>query len=226
MLKRRGWSGERTSAQVRRMLDLVQLPHLADRFPSQLSGGQQQRVALARALAPEPKALLLDEPLSALDFQLRLEMQAELRRLQRHTGVTFMMVTHDREEALALSDRITVMNAARLVQTGGPAEIYRRPNTEFVARFVSNANIMPEPGGASTSRLAVRPACIRLVSPSHGRLLGIVASTEFVGEETVVRIRCSDELLVTARVRGHGAASVDQSVGLDWNDSDAVSVEG
>jgi spermidine/putrescine transport system ATP-binding protein len=128
---------------VREMLDVVHLGDLADRKPHQLSGGQRQRVALARALVNGPRALLLDEPLSALDLELRRKMQLELKRIQREVGVTFVFVTHDQEEALSMSDRIAVLRSGRLEQVGTPQEIYDRPQGAFVARFIGAANMIP-----------------------------------------------------------------------------------
>ncbi|MBZ8118846.1 ABC transporter ATP-binding protein [Roseovarius sp. LXJ103] len=127
---------------INEMLALVQMEHLAGRRTDQLSGGQQQRVALARALAPHPKVLLLDEPLSALDLKLRKEMQIELKRLQSETGITFVFVTHDQEEALTMSDRIAVMAAGEILQVGPPREIYTQPARRFVADFIGDINIL------------------------------------------------------------------------------------
>jgi spermidine/putrescine transport system ATP-binding protein len=124
------------------MLELVQLSQFANRKPSQLSGGQQQRVALARALAPQPKVLLLDEPLSALDMKLRKAMQIELKHIQRETGITFIFVTHDQEEALTMSDRIAVMSAGELQQLGAPRDIYQQPRNMFVADFIGDTNLL------------------------------------------------------------------------------------
>jgi spermidine/putrescine transport system ATP-binding protein len=124
------------------MLDLVQLSQFASRKPAQLSGGQQQRVALARALDPSPKVLLLDEPLSALDLKLRKAMQIELKHIQRETGITFIFVTHDQEEALTMSDRIAVMSAGQLQQLGDPRDIYERPRNRFVADFIGDTNLL------------------------------------------------------------------------------------
>jgi len=130
-------------ARVTEMLRLVRLEELRDRRTSQISGGQQQRVALARALAPSPKVLLLDEPLSALDYKLRKEMQIELKRMQHETGITFIFVTHDQEEALTMSDRIAVMDKGRVLQIGTPREIYGRPADRFVAGFIGETNFVP-----------------------------------------------------------------------------------
>ena len=127
---------------VNRVLTLVKMKHLGDRHPNQLSGGQQQRVALARALAPSPKVLLLDEPLSALDLKLRQAMREELKQLQRETGITFAFVTHDQEEALAMSDRIAVMSDGEVQQIGRPTDIYEHPVNRFVADFIGDTNFI------------------------------------------------------------------------------------
>jgi spermidine/putrescine transport system ATP-binding protein len=124
------------------MLKLVKMEAMRDRSTSAISGGQQQRVALARALAPKPKLLLLDEPLSALDLKLRKEMQIELKRLQHDTGITFVFVTHDQEEALTMSDRIAVMSAGKVLQVGSPRDIYDRPARRFVADFIGETNFL------------------------------------------------------------------------------------
>ena len=131
------------SQRVEHMLGVVRLRDLASRRPHQLSGGQRQRVALARALINAPVALLLDEPLSALDLELRRAMQLELKRIQREVGITFVFVTHDQEEALTMSDRIAVMRGGRIEQVGAPEDVYERPATAFVARFIGIANLLP-----------------------------------------------------------------------------------
>ncbi|MCC5646509.1 ABC transporter ATP-binding protein [Nostoc sp. CHAB 5824] len=130
-----------TEARVQEALKLVKMESLRSRFPNQLSGGQQQRVALARALVNRPTVVLLDEPLGALDLKLRKEMQVELSNLHKDLGVTFVMVTHDQEEALSLSDRIAVMNQGKIEQVGTPSEIYERPRTSFVADFIGDTNL-------------------------------------------------------------------------------------
>ncbi len=130
-------------SRVQEMLELVRLPDMADRKPAQLSGGQQQRIALARALVNRPKALLLDEPLGALDLKLRQSMQLELKRIQRELGITFVFVTHDQEEALTMSDRIAVMCQGRVEQIGRPTDIYNSPSSVFVAGFIGTANLLP-----------------------------------------------------------------------------------
>ncbi|MGO1119105.1 ABC transporter ATP-binding protein [Rhodovibrionaceae bacterium A322] len=141
-LEMMGRSKAEVAQGVDDMLQLVQMTALKDRKTSQLSGGQQQRVALARALAPHPKVLLLDEPLSALDLKLRKEMQIELKRLQHETGITFIFVTHDQEEALTMSDRVAVMSAGKVRQVGPPREIYEHPADRFVADFIGETNFL------------------------------------------------------------------------------------
>lgn len=128
--------------RVKAILDLVRLPSMENRYPRQLSGGQQQRVALARALVKQPKVLLLDEPLGALDLKLRKQMQLELKHMQRQLGITFIYVTHDQEEALTMSDRIAVMNFGKVLQVGAPGEIYDRPSSRFVADFIGETNFL------------------------------------------------------------------------------------
>lgn len=141
-LEMRGASRSEAGKRAAEMLDLVQLGPFATRKPAQLSGGQQQRVALARALAPSPKVLLLDEPLSALDLKLRKAMQVELKHIQRQTGITFIFVTHDQEEALTMSDRIAVMSAGELQQLGTPRDVYEQPRNMFVADFIGETNLL------------------------------------------------------------------------------------
>jgi spermidine/putrescine transport system ATP-binding protein len=139
----RGVEKQVARQQAQEMLDIVRLGDFGSRKPSQMSGGQQQRVALARALVNKPSALLLDEPLAALDLKLRQAMQLELKRIQREVGITFIFVTHDQEEALTMSDRIAVMSQGRIEQVGTPEEIYTQPATIFVAGFIGSANLLP-----------------------------------------------------------------------------------
>lgn len=129
-------------SRVAEAIEMIGLEHLADRRPAQLSGGQRQRVALARSIVKRPKLLLLDEPLSALDRQLRVGMQSELKRLQRETGMTFVIVTHDQEEAMSLADRVALLRDGRIEQLGTPAELYERPNSRFCAEFIGNSTIV------------------------------------------------------------------------------------
>ncbi|HUN10159.1 MAG TPA: ABC transporter ATP-binding protein [Aggregatilineales bacterium] len=157
--------------RVREMLDLVRLSGMENRRPTQLSGGQRQRVALARALVNQPRVLLLDEPLGALDLKLRQQMQVELKAIQQQVGITFIFVTHDQEEALTMSDRLAVFNHGRIEQIGTPAEVYERPTTEFVAGFVGTSNLLK---GDTATRLmgsaqtvAIRPEKIRIYAPGE-----------------------------------------------------------
>ncbi len=142
-LRNRRTPNDVVRSRVMELLEVVRLPDMAERKPNQLSGGQQQRIALARALVNLPKALLLDEPLGALDLKLREVMQLELKRIQREVGITFIFVTHDQEEALTMSDRIAVMTQGRVAQIGTPTEIYHQPSTAFVAGFIGTANLLP-----------------------------------------------------------------------------------
>ena len=141
-LKVAGMPRADTDARVAEMLNLIKLPQFGDRYPYQLSGGQQQRVALARAIAPKPKLLLLDEPLSALDAKIRVSLREQIRQIQRELGITTVFVTHDQEEALSISDRIVVMYGGKAEQVGTPFEIYNRPATKFVANFVGTLNVL------------------------------------------------------------------------------------
>jgi iron(III) transport system ATP-binding protein len=211
-LKIRRVSAAEARERVARMLDLVNLGGLESRYPGELSGGQQQRVALARSLVVEPTILLLDEPLSNLDAKLRERMRAELKQLQRRTGITFIYVTHDQAEALALSDRIAVMHEGRLQQYGTPREVYRRPANRIVADFMGLVNLLPAeirqngsglvvvagplelaldlPAGARAGDkvdLAIRPESIRLKSPEgvgEPGLRGVIEEHSYLGNLT------------------------------------------
>ena len=223
--------------RVDEMLALVKLDAMAGRKTSQLSGGQQQRVALARALAPQPKVLLLDEPLSALDLKLRKEMQVELKRLQTETGITFIFVTHDQEEALTMSDRIGVMSAGKLQQVGSPKEIYTRPVNRFVASFIGETNFLPAtvvPGGVklatgdkvevATTRpgavtLTVRPEQVRLVAAGEpGAIAATVKFQVYFGTDTHCHLALADGSEVVARLQSpaNGEAGIEpgQVVGI------------
>lgn len=178
-LKVRGVSKAERTARVGESLEQVQLSHLAERRPSQLSGGQRQRIALARALILRPKVLLLDEPLGALDKQLREQMQFELKQIQREVGITFVFVTHDQEEALTLSDRVAVFNGGKIEQVGSPREVYEFPQTEFVARFLGVTNFLSGPDAqrilGSSEAHSVRPERVALSEPSAPLEDGTVA---------------------------------------------------
>jgi ABC-type Fe3+/spermidine/putrescine transport system ATPase subunit len=201
----------------------VALTGLEERKPGQLSGGQQQRVALARALVIEPRVLLCDEPLGALDRKLRQQMQFELKELQRRLGVTLVFVTHDQEEALAMSDRIAVMNHGRVEQVGAPTEIYERPRTRFVADFIGEINLLED--GAKPR--ALRPEKIRLVPPAQARLAGVVETANFLGGATLYRVRAGGRTFLARETHAgeRSPRSAGDAVGLLWNDADTVTLE-
>jgi putative spermidine/putrescine transport system ATP-binding protein len=210
--------------RVEAALALVALTGLEERKPGQLSGGQQQRVALARALVVEPPVLLCDEPLGALDRKLRQQMQFELKELQKRLGVTLVFVTHDQEEALAMSDRIAVMNHGRVEQVGAPTEIYERPRTRFVADFIGEINIVEEGGRPR----ALRPEKIRLVPAAEARVAGVVETANFLGGSTLYRIRAADGRSLLARETHAGERALraaGDAVGLAWSDMDSVVLE-
>jgi len=185
-LKARGMPKEKRHAKAREYLALVHLDKFAERLPSQLSGGQQQRVALARSLITEPRVLLLDEPLSALDPFLRGKVREELKRFQRELGITFIHVTHSQDEAMALADLMVVMEDGHIRQAGAPREVFERPSSAFVARFIGGHNVLPGPGGA----VAVRADRCRLGTPGEGpHVTGRVAAVEYQG--TSVRVAVS-----------------------------------
>ena len=206
-LKQRGLRKAERRARARDALDLVRLGELDARKPRQLSGGQQQRVALARALVMEPKVLLLDEPLGALDLKVRKELQIELKRIQRRVGITFVYVTHDQEEALAMSDRVAVMNEGRIEQLATPREIYDSPATRFVADFIGETNFLRLDG----KTVAVRPERVALArAPGDAAapcgVRGEVVTAMVVGPllQWVVRTEAGEELLVRHQRTGNG----------------------
>ena len=216
--------GERRR-RARELLELVRLPEVAARKPRQLSGGQQQRVALARALANRPRVLLLDEPLGALDLKLRKEMQVFLKRLQGELGVTFVHVTHDQEEALALSDRVAVMNRGRIEQLGTPLEVYDAPATRFVADFIGETNFVRRNG----SVLALRPERLELSRDGGGAaggLAGEVVTTMVVGPaiQSLVRTDDGQEVLVRQQRGDGGNASFQEGdrVVVTWAEGAAL----
>ncbi|HEY3848438.1 MAG TPA: ABC transporter ATP-binding protein [Acetobacteraceae bacterium] len=230
------------AARVAEMLALVRLEDFAGRHPHQLSGGQQQRVALARCLAPNPRLLLLDEPMSALDRNLRIETRGELARLQRRLGTSFILVTHDQEEALTLADRIGVMHGGRLAQVGSPAEVYEHPNSRFVAEFLGAANILPavaQPDGlllpdlgvtvrtATTAAsgpalLALRPERLRIgAAEAPNRLTGVVTERSYAGETLTHSVRLpNDTVLRVTQALHDGLGAVQPAMGeavtLSW----------
>ncbi|MBH3459680.1 ABC transporter ATP-binding protein [Pseudomonas putida] len=219
-------------AEIRRkvteVLTLVRLDRHAERYPRELSGGQRQRVALARALVIEPPVLLLDEPLSNLDANLREEMQFEIRRIQSEVGITTLMVTHDQAEALSISDRVVVMQAGRVTQVDEPYRLYEHPRTRFISDFVGKANLLPgELDGAGLPQvhhcrdasltLSLRPEKIDLLDNGVGRLQGRILTRYFLGSQWLYRIGTPlGELTVVRRNDGSAPLGEGVDVGLDW----------
>jgi putative spermidine/putrescine transport system ATP-binding protein len=226
--------------RVRDVLALVGLAGLAERYPRRLSGGQQQRVALARALVIRPRILLLDEPLSNLDAKMREDMQIELRQIQRRLATTTILVTHDQAEAMALSDRVVVMNAGRVEQIAAPQEAYERPASPFVARFLGRTNELAGRASRGVVRIAtgtwtmpsaaegeaivvVRPEKIALAPPAPDRLTGIVRMRIFQGNHWLYRIEtAAGAVLVIQQNSGEPGPAEDDTVGLSWRAEDMV----
>jgi iron(III) transport system ATP-binding protein len=236
-------------ARVARVLELVNLAGLEGRYPSELSGGQQQRVALARSLVVEPDILLLDEPLSNLDAKLRERMRWELKELQRRTGITFVYVTHDQSEAMALSDRIAVMHGGEIMQLGAPRLVYTRPANKTVADFMGLVNLLPArvvrsagddsvvavggehpipvalPPGAvagQTVQVAVRPESLRLTSASAvGAVPGKVAEATFLGNIIDCHVTLDDGTRIRAQVDSGRVLEVGQAVGVEFDSRQA-----
>ena len=185
--------------QALEAIDSVKLSHLSQRLPHQLSGGQRQRIALARALVLRPKVLLLDEPLGALDKQLREEMQVELKRIQREAGITFIFVTHDQEEAMRMSDRIAVFNEGSIEQIGTPQEVYEKPQTKFVASFLGVSNIFDGAAAkeifGSSTMVNIRPERIKLVpadtklNTGESGVVGTIIEASYIGATTIYLIQ-------------------------------------
>ncbi|WP_240746647.1 ABC transporter ATP-binding protein [Cryptosporangium phraense] len=200
-------------AKVAAVLELVHLPDVADRSVRSLSGGQQQRIALARALVFEPNLLLLDEPLAALDKQLREAMQLELKRIQRETGTTTVAVTHDQVEALSMSDLVAILHEGRIVQVGSPEEVYRRPATRFVAQFLGEANLLPVvdgraalfglPSGGAGSTTVLRPEDLELTAADHpGTVAARVTEVVYQGARLRLTVLAEETSLVVSAVPG------------------------
>lgn len=233
--------------RVMKALDMVKMRDFARSAPARLSGGQQQRVALARALVNRPRVLLLDEPLSALDANLRRQMQTELKSLQREVGITFIFVTHDQEEAMALSDRIALLRAGLLEQVAEPREIYGQPSTAYVAQFIGQTNLLraevrdgiahagavvwPCFGPAGKLVYSLRPECIRLVAPgapahtadvATARFSGRINRQTFGGAMDLLEIDCGNSQLVRARIPAPGPLSGDHE--FEFSVGDAVRV--
>lgn len=236
-LRVRGVSKRARYEQARQALETVRLGGFADRKPSQLSGGQRQRVALARATVVQPKVLLLDEPLGALDLKLREQMQVELKELQRNLGITFIFVTHDQQEALTLSDRIAVFNEGKIEQLGTPAEIYERPSSPFVAAFVGTSNIFDDTvswallGRGGTH--SVRPEKVSVSSEdlplaADRTASGTLAEVIYVGSSTqlIVDLDAGARVVVLEQNDAHRVATNGRGarVTIGWNDSDIVTL--
>ncbi len=223
-------------------LAMVRMEDLAKRRPSQLSGGQQQRVALARALAKRPEVLLLDEPLSALDLKLRRGMQEELKRLQRETNITFVLVTHDQEEAMAMGDQVAVFDAGRIAQVGAPQEVYSNPRTRFVADFLGEANLLQGrcasdgitvagfgliPAGWTAGTVPREGSCTLAVRPEHVTISadassnGEVVDVTFVGGDLHVRVRVG-ECVLSARVPSDSHVTPGDRVAVSFRAAKAV----
>lgn len=243
-LEMEGVRGPGLKRRVGEALELVQLGALADRKPHSLSGGQRQRVALARALIKRPKLLLLDEPLGALDRKLREQMQIELKRIQRDTGITFIVVTHDQEEALTMADRIALLGQGRIVQLGRPRELYEAPVNRFAADFIGMMNFLPGkvtadgvalPGlgvfqASNRSDLpqgvevvmAIRPERLRLYAEARAAALpGAVEGTAYLGQDLIVHLRldATGQMLIARLTAGHDLTrdiTTGQRLWCDW----------
>jgi putative spermidine/putrescine transport system ATP-binding protein len=218
-LKVKGVPRRERAAQVAEVLRMVRLEHYGDRKPVQLSGGQRQRVALARSIVNQPKVLLLDEPLGALDLKLRQEMQVFLKALQRDLGMTFLYVTHDQEEALTMSDHVAVFNEGRIEQVGTPNDIYERPATEFVAGFVGTSNILEREG----RRFSVRPERIELNGRGEP---ATIADIVFVGAFTRILVDTdAGERLTVVRANDGSRVEPGTRVHVGWRDEDAYEIK-
>ncbi|XBS67946.1 ABC transporter ATP-binding protein [Acerihabitans sp. KWT182] len=224
---------------------MVELGHVAQRFPRALSGGQQQRIALARCLVYQPGIILMDEPLGALDRQLRETMQMEIKRIHRESGATIIFVTHDQEEALALSDRICLMNEGRIAQVDTPQTIYDRPNSAFVAEFIGLSNIVKgEVRGdrlltslgafelpdalqhGSEVSLVIRPEHVRLQASGHAALEGEISEQVYAGSETRVVVKLQGGKRFIVRSSGMAAGKIGDRVSLSWDVSHSRTVTG
>ncbi|WP_353474742.1 ABC transporter ATP-binding protein [Salipiger sp. H15] len=221
-LKVQGMGRGERRVRAKEYLELVQMDHLAERLPSQMSGGQQQRVALARSLITRPKVLLLDEPLSALDPFLRIRMRAELKRIQKELGISFIHVTHSQDEALALADLVVVMNNAVIMQAGPAREVYETPSNAFVARFLGGHNVVQRAGGGEASVRADQ--CVIGSAPGLRSLSGTVSMIEYQGTAVRVSVTGEDKEELTSLMPTAAFFSdeleLGQTVKLSWNPSD------
>ena len=224
-LKMKGAAKAERHARAQDLLERVAMGHLSARKPGELSGGQQQRVALARALITQPRVLLLDEPLSALDPFLRIQMRAELRHWQKELGLTFIHVTHSQEEAMALADTMVVMNHGRIEQVGSPHAVYNRPASEFIARFMGGHNVLQVGGG----KVAVRNDHIQLTTDGGSDMAATVGDVEYQGTYVLLGLRLDgqDTEERTISVMLPEASFVQQPyrsgdrVGMSWNPAQA-----
>lgn len=222
-LKVKGISRDERRIRSTEILEVVQLIGFADRKPNQLSGGQRQRVALARALVNQPKVLLLDEPLGALDLKLREEMQVELKSIQQRVGITFVYVTHDQSEALSMSDRVVVFNAGKIEQVGTPQEIYDHPATAFVASFVGITNLFSGDRAKQiigrTGTFTLRPEHVLIsFDSSQTGISATISSIQYLGAESRVHCTTKDNLKVIATVANEylSQVKVGQMATLAW----------
>ena len=203
------------------MLALVKLPGFGDRRPGQLSGGQRQRVALARALVNEPRVLLLDEPLGALDLKLREAMQDELKALQKRLGITFVFVTHDQHEALSMADSLAVFNEGKIAQIGTPEDIYARPQTRFVADFVGSSNVLPpdvtRAFGGPSAWASLRPEALRVVATDGVALSGTVTALRYLGAGSRVTVALGGAEVAALVPSGQAVPAVGATVGLAFD---------
>ncbi|AMH07935.1 ABC transporter ATP-binding protein [Klebsiella aerogenes] len=231
----KGMGKKERHLRAQQALEKVALGFVHARKPSQLSGGQRQRVAIARALVNQPRVLLLDEPLGALDLKLREQMQVELKKLQQSLGITFIFVTHDQGEALSMSDRVAVFNNGRIEQVDSPHDLYLRPKTAFVAGFVGTANVFTSEISQRLCGLSgawsLRPEHIRLNSGGDIQVQGTVQAVQFQGASTRIELKLAagDKLLVSqANVDGGaavGTPQLGQQVSAGWSRSAMVSLE-
>jgi putative spermidine/putrescine transport system ATP-binding protein len=206
-------------AKAEEALARVALGGYGTRRPGQLSGGQRQRVALARALVNEPKVLLLDEPLGALDLKLREQMQDELKDLQRALGITFVFVTHDQGEALSMADRIAIFNEGKIIQVGTPQDIYERPKTRFVANFVGSSNLLPPTFTGEKFWSSIRPEKIVLTNPKDATAEVTVTSIHYQGATTRVQTAAHDGTSITLSLP-HSSVTTGDHMHVSWKKSD------
>lgn len=231
----KGMAKKARHARAQEALEKVALGFAHHRKPSQLSGGQRQRVAIARALVNQPRVLLLDEPLGALDLKLREQMQVELKKLQQSLGITFIFVTHDQSEALSMSDRVAVFNNGRIEQVDAPQDLYLHPRTAFVAGFVGTANVFAAEAARRLCGMAgswsLRPEHVRLQGGGEVQVQGVVQAVQFQGAATRIELRLADgdKLLVSqANIDGAAAASVPRTgeiVQASWSRSAMTPLE-